>query len=198
MGQPVDQSGAQHFVLDHLVSPAEGEVVGDDGGTLAGPEREVVEQQLAAFLVEADIAELVAHDQVEALEAQLYLPECHLWAALPYLGQQVRHRGEHHRVAFHAGLDAECCGQVGLVRAGVAVEYGVAAFPDEVERLQLVKQGARFLGKLVPLQLLEVFQLREVGPFHPLVLAVLDPLFDLQLKQFTQERRVAMLQKTEM
>lgn len=87
---------------------------------------------------------------------------------------------------------------MGLVRAGVAVEYGVAAFPDEVKRLQLVKQGARLLGKLVPLQLLEVFQLREVGPFHPLVLAVLDPLFDLQLKQFTQERCVAMLQKTEM
>jgi len=71
MGQTVDQSVGQDLVPDDLSPPVEGQVCGDDSGLCIRSEREMIEEQLTAFLVTRHIAELITDDKVISLEACL-------------------------------------------------------------------------------------------------------------------------------
>ena len=72
----------------------------------------MVEEHLCTFLVEADIAQLVADDEIEALEAKFKVPERFLRLGLAYECQQMRDRGEEDGVSFQAGLDTKSYGDV--------------------------------------------------------------------------------------
>ena len=71
MGDSVDQGIGQDFVLYNLSPSVEGQVCGDDGCLCVGPEREMIEEQLTAFLVAGHVAELITDDKVIPLEACL-------------------------------------------------------------------------------------------------------------------------------
>ena len=75
MAKPVDESGTEDLVLEDLLPSCEGEVGGDDGGLLSGSEGQVVEEHFGTLLVEADIAELVADDQIVAFEPDFQASE---------------------------------------------------------------------------------------------------------------------------
>ena len=163
MAEAVNERGAEHLVLEHLFPSGEGEVGGDDGGLLAGPEGEVVEEHLGALLVEADIPELVADDQVVALEPDFHASERFFCPCLPDEGEQVRDGGEEDGVPLDAGLDAEPCGDMRFARSGVAVHDDAAALLDEVEGLHFGQQRTGLGGQFLSVQLLEVLHLREAG-----------------------------------
>ena len=187
MAKPVDESGTEDLVLEDLLPSCEREVCRDDGGLLACSEREMVEEHLRALLVEAHISQLVANDQVKALEAELHVAQRFLCLGLPYSGEQTRYRGEVYGVAFETRLDAQPYGDVRLSRSGVAVHHYAASVPDEVQRLHLGQYHASLHRQLLPLEFLQILHLGEVGPVYARYLASLAPSGDLLLQQPAQE-----------
>ena len=104
MAESVNQGGAKSLVLYYLLPPYKRQVCGCYRRLLARPQRQMVEDLLSAFLVEAHIAELVADDEVVFQEALLQASQRPCRLCLAYLRQQLRHGCEKDGVPLKAGL----------------------------------------------------------------------------------------------
>ena len=81
----------------------------------------MVEEHLGTFLVESDISQFVAYDEVIAFKLDFQVSQCLFRLCLPDHCQQLRDRGKEYRVALKTSLDAEPDGGVRLSRSGIAV-----------------------------------------------------------------------------
>jgi hypothetical protein len=126
-----------------------------------------LEQQLRPGLRERDIAELIEHQQVQALQLPVQALQRSLLALLQQLGDQPGDGEESHPPAQGAGGERQRAGQVRLSRAAVAHQQDVLAGGDVLAPHQLADQGLvdrRLGGEVERVQRLED---REAGRLDP-------------------------------
>ncbi len=94
MAESVDECRAQYLVFEHLFPSGKRQVGRYNGGFLSGSERQMIEEHLCTFLVEADVSEFVAYDEVISFKLDFQISQCLFRLCLPDHCQQVWDRGE--------------------------------------------------------------------------------------------------------
>ena len=189
--KPIHKCRDEYFVFDNLVPSVKCKVCGNEGGFLSRPEREMVEEHLPTFLVATDISELVANDHVIFLEPELQGPERLVRPCFPDLREQHGHGSEQHGKSLFARPDAQRYGQMCLPCSGVSVENHVPSLPDKLQCFQFRQHVPRIFRQFLPLDLMQVFHLRERGRLDACPFPVFLPAQAFPFQEFHHQSYVS-------
>src|SRR4051794_7662786 len=183
--EAVDHGGGGDFVAEDLAPGAERLVAGDDqrGAFVAAADEH--EHEVGGVRVKRDVADLVADEQRDALEAGELVVEA---AGSLGVGEQRDPLGrgaEGDALAGEAGADPQGDGEVGLAGTGWAEQDDVLAPVKEVELAEVQDCVAADRGLEGEVELLQGLSGGEAGGFDAALAAVAVAAVGLGL----QERR---------
>ena len=128
--EPIQQGRGHPFALEDLAPFAEGQVAGDQKAAPLVAIGEHLEEQLGAAAAERQVAELIADEQIDAVELGQQAVEAMLLMGLLQLTDQAGGGEEPHPFAEATGGETQRGGDMGFSRAGVADEAAVVVLLD--------------------------------------------------------------------